>query len=233
MEDQETIGKATQSHSDNARRYKRDFWATENREFAEPHFRLNKVARIVREMVGEKECDLLDLGCGPSTFAHLVPENVHYHGIDIAIHDPAPNLIEMDLLETPIDFRGMKFDLVLAQGLFEYLGDRQRQKFAEIRALLKDDGKFFVTYMNFAHRQKNLYHAYSNVQEPEVFRRDLERYFTIDRVFPGAYNWNHTMPSRRLMKKAQARFDVNIPFLSPILAVDYFYICSPRPFAAE
>lgn len=233
MEDQETIGKATQRHSDNARRYKRDFWATENREFTEPHFRLLKVGRMVREMVGEQECDLLDLGCGPSTFASLVPENVRYHGIDIAIQDPAPNLIEMDLLETAIDFRGMKFDLVLAQGLFEYLGDRQREKFAEIRTLLKDDGKFVVTYTNFAHRKKIVYHAYSNVQAPGVFRRDLERYFTIDRAVPGAYNWNHTLPARRLMKKAQSRFYPNIPLLSPILAVDYFYICSPRPFAGK
>lgn len=233
MEDRETRGKATRQHSDNARRYKRDFWATENRGFAEPHFRLQKVAGIVRDMVGDKECDLLDLGCGPSTFARLMPPNVHYYGIDIAIHDPAPNLIEKDLLETPIDFRGRKFDLVLAQGLFEYLGDRQRQKFAEIRALLKDGGKFVVTYINFAHRRKNLYHAYSNVQEPGVFRRDLERYFTIDRSFPGAYNWNHTLPSRRFMKQAQSRLYVNIPFVSEFLAVDYFYICSPRPSVKE
>jgi SAM-dependent methyltransferase len=233
MEDRETSGKAARQHSDNARRYKRDFWATENRGFAEPHFRLQKVAGIVRDMVGDKECDLLDLGCGPSTFARLMPPNVRYYGIDIAIHDPAPNLIEKDLLETPIDFRGMKFDLVLAQGLFEYLGDRQRQKFAEIRTLLKDSGKFVVTYINFAHRQRNLYHAYSNVQEPGAFRRDLERYFTIDRAFPGAYNWNHTLPSRRFMKKAQSRLYVNIPFVSEILAVDYFYICSPRPSVKE
>ena len=30
------------------RLYKRDFWGTENLRFAEPHFRLRKMARVVR-----------------------------------------------------------------------------------------------------------------------------------------------------------------------------------------
>jgi SAM-dependent methyltransferase len=229
MGNRETVGDERQQHGDNSERYRRDFWATENRRFAERHYRLNKAGRIVRELVGEKECDLLDLGCGPGAFANLLPQNVHYYGIDIAIQEAARNFIEMDMLDTPISFRGMKFDMVLAQGLFEYLADRQVQKFAEIRDILKPGGKFVVTYTNFAHRNSNLFHAYSNVQHPKEFRRDLERYFTIDRLFPGAYNWNHTHPNRNLMVKVQTGLDVNIPVLGPLLGVDYFYICSPRP----
>jgi SAM-dependent methyltransferase len=229
MSDREEVSDVQQRHVDNAQRYKRDFWATENRRFAERHYRLNKAGRIIRELVGGKQCDLLDLGCGPGTLADLLPKNVHYHGIDMAIQEAAPNFIEMDLLETPISFRGMKFDLILAQGLFEYLADRQAQKFAEIRDILKPDGRFVVTYTNFAHRSSNLFHAYSNVQHPKEFRRDLERYFTIDRLFPGAYNWNHTHPNRSVMVKAQTGLDVNIPVLGQLLGVDYFYICSSRP----
>ena len=229
MGDGDTTEKAAGHGADNAQRYNRDFWETENRRFSERHYRLNKVGRIVRELVGQKDVDLLDLGCGPGTFADLLPANVHYHGIDVAIQQPGPNFLELDLLESPIRFGDLKFDLVLAQGLFEYLADRQVQKFAEIRDILKPDGKFFVTYTNFAHRRINLYHPYSNVQHPKRFRADLERYFTIDRFFPGAYNWNHTLPNRNFMKRAQTGLDVNIPVLGQFFGVDYFYICSPRP----
>ena len=31
------------------------------------------------------------------------------------------------------------------------------------------------------------------------------------------------------MVKVQTGLDVNIPVLGPLLGVDYFYICSPRP----
>ena len=77
----------------NARQYyKRDFWGKENLKFVEPHFRLEKAARIINNTARGRECDLLDVGCGPATLKRLLGENVHYHGIDIAIHDPAPNL---------------------------------------------------------------------------------------------------------------------------------------------
>jgi cyclopropane fatty-acyl-phospholipid synthase-like methyltransferase len=228
-------GHATSAASDGqgdrggkVRYYKRDFWGTENLKFAEPHFRMEKVARVLTRLANGRDCDLLDLGCGPAALSRLIPENVRYHGIDIAIQTPAPNLIEMDIVKMPISFRGMKFDLITAQGLFEYCGERQSQKFAEIKGLLKDGGKFVVTYMNFAHRKKHIYGPYSNVQQPDEFRRCLAQYFIIDRSFPSAYNWNHTMPNRKAMKAAQARLNINIPIISPMLAVDGIYICSPR-----
>jgi SAM-dependent methyltransferase len=211
----------------NARQYKRDFWDGESGKFAEPHFRMRKAARVVRRLTGGRACDVLDLGCGPAAFGQLMPGNVRYYGIDIAIQDPAPNLIEMDMLETPISFRDMKFDVILAQGVFEYFGRSQSQKFAEIRDSLKADGKFVVTYTNFAHIHKNIYHAYSNVQQQEDFRRGLRQYFVIERSFPGSHNWNHSMPKRKSLQLAQARFDINVPVLSPMLAVDFFYICRP------
>ena len=45
----------------------------------------------------------------------LLRPNIQYHGIDIAIHDPAPNLIEADFLEVPIQFGDKHFDIILAQ----------------------------------------------------------------------------------------------------------------------
>src|SRR6266536_2610245 len=40
---------------------------------AEPHFRMRKVARTVRSVTRGRQCDLLDVGCGPATLAQLMP----------------------------------------------------------------------------------------------------------------------------------------------------------------
>lgn len=213
-----------------ARYYKKDFWSTENLKYESPHFRMRKVARIVSRLAGTREYDLLDVGCGPGTLQRLMPPNVHYHGIDISIPVPADNLLEKDILQAPVDFRGMKFDFVVAQGMFEYVGDYQAEKFAEIAGILVRDGKFVLTYQNFDHRQREVYWPYSNVHRPAEFRADLARFFRIERSFPVSHNWNHSQPRRPLMKASQAHLNFNIPVISPILAVDYLYVCTPlRP----
>jgi SAM-dependent methyltransferase len=210
--------------------YKRDFWGAENLKYTEPHFRMRKVARTIRRLARGEQCDLLDVGCGPAALAGLMPPNVRYHGIDIAIQDPAPNLIETDILAHPISFHEQKFDIVVAQGLFEYVGQFQSRKLAEIAGILRDSGKLVVTYQNFAHRKQEIYWPYSNVQRPDDFRADLKNFFTIVRSFPLSHNWNHSQPNRRFMKQAQARLTIDVPVVSRMLAVDYLYICAPlRP----
>jgi SAM-dependent methyltransferase len=222
-------GKGNMPESD-ATYYKKDFWSTENLKYKSPHFRMRKVARVVSQLAGLRQCDLLDVGCGPGTLQRLLPPNVHYHGVDISIPVPADNLIEKDILQAPVDFRGMKFDFVVAQGMFEYVGDYQSEKFAEIAGILARDGKFVLTYQNFDHRQREVYWPYSNVQRPAAFRADLARFFRIERSFPVSHNWNHSQPGRSLMKASQAYVNINIPVISPILAVDYLYVCTPlRP----
>ena len=91
-----------------------------------------------------------------------MPATVQYHGIDIAIQEPAANLIEMDFLDQSISFGSQKFDLIVVQGVFEYVGRFQSRKLKEIRDLLRDGGRFVVTYTNYAHRQKNPYWAHNN-----------------------------------------------------------------------
>ena len=49
----------------------------------------------------------------------------------------------------------------------------------------------------------------------------------MERRFPGVHNWNHSHPRRKLLAAPQARLNVTIPVISRLLAVDYFYICSP------
>jgi SAM-dependent methyltransferase len=207
--------------------YKKDFWGKANLKFGEPWYRLRKAARIIDGLAGGRACTLLDIGCGPATLMRLLPPYIQYFGIDIAIQEPAPNLIEADLVESEIAFDGRRFDLVTALGVFEYVGDVQSRKFSEIARLLNGGGKFLVTYTNFGHRKKRIYEAFSNVQPLESFRRDLRRYFTIDRSFPASHNWKHSQPDRNFVKAANMHVNMNIPILSPVLAVDYFFICSP------
>jgi SAM-dependent methyltransferase len=120
--------------------YKRDFWSTENLKFSTPHYRMRKSARIVNKIAKDRTCELLDVGCGPATLRRLIRDDIRYYGVDIAIHQPAPYLLEYDFLDRPISFEDKSFDLILAQGVFEYVGAFQDQKFAEISRLLKAEG---------------------------------------------------------------------------------------------
>jgi hypothetical protein len=162
----------------------------------------------------------------------LLPSNVLYHGIDIAIHDPAPNLLEADIVEAPISFGGRRFDIVLAQGFFEYVGTLERQKFVEITRLLGRHGTFIVSYVNFDHRDRDIYWPYSNVQPLKDFRASLAEYFEIRSFFPTSYNWKHREPGREPIRTINMHTNLNIPFIGRVLAVEYFFICSARDSAA-
>ena len=208
--------------------HKKDFWSQENLKYSRPHYRLEKSARIINRLARGRRCTLLDVGCGPATLMSLLQPNIQYYGIDIAIHDPAPNLLEADFLETPIRFDNKHFDIILAQGFFEYAGNLQTQKFAEIAGLLNDNGTFVVSYVNFDHRKKYIYEPYSNVQTLNDFRQSLAQHFIIHKFFPTSHNWNHSEPNRKFLRAANMHIDINVPFISRILAVEYFFICSAR-----
>jgi SAM-dependent methyltransferase len=211
-----------------ARYYGREFWSKENLKFRRPHYRMEKAVRIISRLARGRERDLLDIGCGPAALMHLLPPGIHYYGIDMAIQEPAPNLIEADIIRTPIEFAGRKFDIILAQGLFEYVPQVQSQKFSEIAKILRPGGTFIVTYWNYAHRNTKVYHAHTNVQPFGDFRRDLEQHFRVDRFFPASHNWYHGSPSMRFNKALNMRLNMNIPVISPLLGVEYFVLCALR-----
>lgn len=108
------------------------------------------------------------------------------------------------------------------------MGDVQSQKLAEIAELLRGGGTFLCTYTNFAHHKKYIYGPYSNVQQPGDFRRDLGRFFTIERIFPTACNWNHSHPQRPWLRAPQERVSVHVPVIGQRLAVDYCYLRTAR-----
>jgi SAM-dependent methyltransferase len=209
--------------------YGKDFWSKENLQYSRPHYRLEKSARIINRLARDNKLTLLDVGCGPAALRPLLRSNIQYYGIDIAIHDPAPNLIEADFLKTPIRFDDKRFDIVIAAGVFEYVGTFQAQKFAEISQLLNDGGIFIVSYSNFGHRHKSIYWPYSNVQAFKDFRQSLTQYFVIKRYFPTSHNWHGSEPNRKFIKAANMHINMNVPFISPVLAVAYFFICSKSP----
>jgi SAM-dependent methyltransferase len=208
--------------------YKRDFWLQENRKLIPAHHRLQKVARVTNRIARRADCDLLDVGCGPATLMNHLNDNIRYYGIDIALHDLAPNLIERDLTLDPIAFHGRKFQIVVAQGFFEYIGALQRQKFEEVADLLDPDGHFIVSYTNFGHHRVYMFEAFSNVQSAASFRSDLERYFNIVSAFPTAYNWYGGQPRGKLIRAINMHSNLSVPLIAPKFAVEYLFICSPR-----
>lgn len=218
---------ARERTADDIKYYQRDFWSKENLKYGTPHYRMRKAAAIVNKIAGDRRCDLLDIGCGPATLATLLRSGISYHGIDIAIPEPAPNLVEGDFVKAPISFHGQMFDIVVAQGFFEYAGTFQETKFEEIRGLLKDEGRFLASYVNFDHRARDIYWPYSNIQPLRDFRASLSRYFTIEKYVPTSHNWNHSEPGRPLIQALQP--PVRLPVISRYLAVEYFFVCSRRP----
>lgn len=208
--------------------HKRDFWARENLKYSTPHFRLKKAARLVNRVAGGRSCKLLDVGCGPATLMGLLDRNIHYHGIDLAIHTPSTDLVEIDFIENPIDFGHEKFDIIIAQGVFEYIGKVQLKKLLEINRILKPEGHFIVSYVNFDHHNRVLYAPYNNVQPFAKFRDSVGEVFKIERTVPTSHNWRHQEPDRWAMEQVHLRINCTIPVISRLFAVEYFLICSSR-----
>lgn len=209
--------------------YGPEFWRRENLKFSAPWYRLQKCARIVDRVARGRPCSLLDLGCGPAALRRLLPQNIEYYGMDIAIQEPDPKLLEADILKAPIRFGNRRFDVVIASGVFEYLGEFQSQKLREISDLLEQDGRFIVSYTNFSHRAPQVYERVNNVQSIVSFERSLERCFHIDHMFPASHNWKHSQPSRKIVSEINLRFNAQIPWISHMLAVEYLFICSSLP----
>jgi len=205
--------------------YKKDFWYTENLHYSRPHPRMAKVARLANSLACGGNCTLLDVGCGPATLAALLQPNIDYYGVDIAIHGPAPNLLEVDLLENPIGFDGRRFDIIVAQGFFEYVGKFQSQKFAEIASLLTESGTFIASYVNFGHWHPFTYRRYSNVQPFLKFRACIEEHFSVDRIIPTSYNLRHRDSEGKLTEVLRLGTDVNVPIFGSFFAIQYILLC--------
>jgi SAM-dependent methyltransferase len=206
----------------------RDFWIRENLLYATPNFRARKAARVVNGIAAGGRRTLLDVGCGPATLKTLLDPAIEYHGIDIAIQSPAPYLVEMDFVGNPIAFKNKRFDIVVALGVFEYLGDQQDQKCSEIRDILAPEGKLLVSYINFRHFRRRIFPIYNNIHTIKEFALRMGRVFQVERCFPVSHHWRHKQPGERMLPALQMQMEWNVPCFSSWLAVEYFVVCSPR-----
>ena len=206
----------------------REYWAVENVQYAKPSFRLRKCARFINEMAGDRPCTLLDVGCGPAALRPLLAPNVQYFGIDIAIQQRAPYLREADIAHEPIIFDHHRFDFVVALGFFEYMGGQQQRKFDEIKAILKDNGKFMMSYINFGHFRKQVWPNYNNVQSASEMAKSLRHVFHLERQFPASHHWRQKQPGESALPALQMKLNFKIPIVSSLSAVEYFFICSRR-----
>lgn len=206
----------------------RGYWIEENLRYKHVYFRTVKIAHIINRLSRGKQCDLLDIGCGPETLSTLLEPNINYFGIDIAIHSPKQNLIELDIVHNPIEFREKSFDFVVAAGLFEYLGDQYEKKYSEIQRLLKPGGKFIVTYMNMKHCTKPYFPTWNYITSIERFKADLRKYFHVYHSFPSYYSNQPGDLTGSMIRKLQLHLNVNIPLLADKYGVNYIYITGPK-----
>lgn len=208
----------------------RDYWIVENAHYARASFRLRKCAEILNKLADDRECTLLDVGCGPGALRSLLNPNIKYHGIDIAIHEPVGYFREFDIAHEPIAFGDKRFDFVVAFGFFEYMGQLQDRKFKEIRRILKDEGKFMMSYVNFGHFRRKIWPNYNNVRSTQEMTKSLNEVFQVDKRFPASHHWRQKQPGKNSLPALQMRVNFNIPIFTPLMAVEYFYICSHRRF---
>ena len=206
----------------------KDYWIFENRQYAEPSFRLFKCARMLNELANGKECSLLDLGCGPGALRDLLSPNIQYHGIDIALQQPASFMREMDFAKNPISYDGQRFDFIVALGVLEYMGTLQDEKFREINSILNPDGKFIMSYINFGHLRRKIWPNYNNVQSIQAMANSLNNVFKMERCFPASHHWRPKQPGRYALPKIQMHLNFSIPVLSPWLALEYFFVCAHK-----
>ena len=205
----------------------REFWLKENLLYAQPNYRLRRCARLVNERARGRQCDLLDVGCGPAALRPLLPPAIAYHGVDIAIHEPAPYLLERDFVRNEISFGDRRFDFVVALGVFEYMGHHQARKFDEIRSILAPGGTFVMSYINFRHYRRAIFPAYNNIQSIGELTASLRTAFRLERCFPVSHHWRHRQPGT-YASRVQLPLGTAVPGVSSWLAVEYFCVCSAR-----
>lgn len=86
----------------------------------------------------------------------------------------------------------------------------------------------FDAYINFSHFRRRIYPAYNNIQSiPDMIKAILDA-FQLAQVFPVSHHWRHKQSGKNALPRIQMHFDIDIPGISPWLAVEYFFTCKFR-----
>ena len=108
------------------------------------------------------------------------------------------------------------------------MGSAQSRKFSEIAQLLKERGKFILSYTNFGHHDKYVFEAFSNVQPIRRLPGRAVCYFTIDVCFPASHNWHGGQPNRKLIKAAEHASECRYSLHQPKAGRGIFLHLFPR-----
>lgn len=120
---------------------------------------------IFNEVMQKKNSEVLDIGFGTGVLTSKLYSNGHQiDGVDfsskmIAIAQsimPDANLIEWDISTgLPPEILGKKYDSIISTYTLHHLTDKEKIEFiANLRRLLKKDGKIFIGDISFETREK-------------------------------------------------------------------------------
>lgn len=206
---------------------KKQYWIKENYKYKDVHFRLEKIAKIINGK-SKRSADLLDIGCGTATLSNLIREDINYFGIDIAPHTKESNIKELDIVNSVIKFDERKFDVIVASGIFEYLGGYHKEKMHEISGILEEEGFFIVSFSNMKHIKKPKYSSWNNYDGISDFKKNLEEYFKVIDYYPAYHNIKYDEISNAFGKYLARKININLPFISERLGIDFIFICTTR-----
>lgn len=164
--------------------------------------RLNSLAL---KIVGRRPFRVLDLGCGYGTLAMALAAaaGIEVVGVDIlrdrlltvaakwksrASHGKGNLQLVVANADRGLPFRGETFDIVVATELLEHL-DNPERALAEIRRVLRGDGRLYVTTPNSAALPYRLLNVL-----PKPLVRGLARLFTQETLHPGLLSCTPTHP---------------------------------------
>ncbi|WP_274309945.1 class I SAM-dependent methyltransferase [Solibacillus daqui] len=121
---------------------------------------------IFNEVMQKKNSEILDIGFGTGVLTSKLYANGHQiDGVDfsskmIAIAKssmPDANLMEWDIsMGLPPEILGKKYDSIISTYTLHHLTDKEKIEFiANLRPLLKEDGKIFIGDIAFETREKH------------------------------------------------------------------------------
>ena len=153
------------------------------------------ISEYVRPLEG---CRILDIGCGTSEILDFLPKTVEYHGYDLSSkyicaaerkYGGRGTWHCSSVMDMQLDHFGT-FDIVMANGLFHHLDDREANHLASIASqALKPGGRFcsldncYVANQNPIARFLISRDRGQNVRAPEGYVALIKPHFKSVKVF--------------------------------------------------
>ena len=117
--------------------------------------RLDKIARVIEKMRGDREIKILDAGCGEGHLLEKISERGYNNlfGVDVtdvALESAAKRVPKAELSLQDISkfsFEDKSFDIVVCTEVIEHV-ENYNEVLTELKRILKDDGLLILTFPN-------------------------------------------------------------------------------------